>query len=142
MSRKRVQETVTSGDVFLVVPPYNHLYIVISDPVQDQSQVLLVSLTTFKPKEETCCLINKGEHPFVQHRSCIRYKDARIASVNDLKRLLEGGQLTRRESVSATLLARIRAGARQSEYLPEEHRRLLQEQSLIEVEGPEVPPPA
>ena len=131
MGLQRFQITVSGGDTFLPAKPYNHLYVVISDPAKDGSRVLLVSLTTFKPKEETCCMVNKGEHPFVQHRSCVRYKDARVASVSELTKLLQGSLLTKHESVSAELLARIRAGACQSEHLPEECRRLLQEQSLI-----------
>jgi hypothetical protein len=128
----RERETVSSGDAFLVANPYNHLYIAISETDQNQNQILLVSLTTFKPKEETCCMVNKGDHPFVQHRSCIRYKDARAASASDLIKLLKAGKMTRHEPVSEELLARIRAGAFQSEYLPEEFRRLLLKQGLIQ----------
>jgi hypothetical protein len=122
---------VRAGDTFLVNPPYNHLYVVCSDPAVDPVQVLLVSFTSFKPKEETSCIVKAGEHPFIKHRSCIRYKDAKIASVQDLGRLLDGGRMTRHEPVSAELLGRIRSGASKSDYLPEECRRLLRGQSLI-----------
>ena len=131
MGLRRTQDTVSGGNTFLPAKPFNHLYVVISDPSKDQSRVLLVSLTSFKPKEESCCIVNKGEHPFVQHRSCIRYKDAIMPSVGQLVKLLEGSLFTKRESVLVALLARIRGGACQSEFLPEECRRLLQEQSLI-----------
>jgi hypothetical protein len=124
-------DSVKAGDTFLVVPPYNHLYVVCSDPAADPIRVLLVSFTTFKPKEEDCCIVVAGEHPFIRHKSCIRYKDARIASVEALISLLGGSQMTRQEPVSAELLARIRKGAGLSDYLPEECRRLLQGQSLI-----------
>ena len=131
MGAKRPQPTVSAGDTFLVVPPYNHLYVVCSDPVVDSTQVLLISVTTFRPKEETCCIVAAGEHPFIKHRSCIRYKDAIIASVEDLIKLLNGSKMTKREPVSGDLLARIRKGACESDYLPEECRRVLQNQSLI-----------
>jgi len=106
MGVKRPRPTVSAGDTFLVVHPFNHLYVVCSDPAIDSTQILLVSVTTFRPKEETCCILTAGEHPFVQHRSCIRYRDARIASA---------GELVRREPVSGELLARIRDGAGESE---------------------------
>jgi hypothetical protein len=132
MGAKRPQQDgVRAGDTFLVAHPYNHLYVVCSDPAADSARVLLVSLTTFKPKEETCCIIAAGEHPFVRHRTCVRYKDARIASVESILKLVSMSQMDRREPVSTELLARIRAGACQSDYLPEECRRLLQGQSLI-----------
>jgi hypothetical protein len=131
-AKRRQQDSVQAGDTFLVVPPYNHLYVVCSDPIADSTRVLLVSLTTFKPKEETCCIIKAGEHPFVKHRTCARYKDARIASVKEILILVGASQMAKREPVSAGLLARIRAGAAQSDYLPEECRKLLLEQSLIQ----------
>jgi hypothetical protein len=132
MSVKRPRpDNVRAGDTFLVAHPYNHLYVVCSEPEIDPTRVLIVSFTTFKPKEETCCIVAAGEHPFIKHKSCIRYKDARTPSVRDLMRLLDGSQMTRREPVSAELLARIRKGAGQSDYLPEECRRILQDQFLI-----------
>lgn len=131
MALQRVRPTVSAGDTYLVVHPYNHLYVVCSDPAVDSTQVVLVSFTTFKPKEETCCTVQAGEHPFIKHRSCIRYKDARLTTVEGLIKLLELSLMDRRESVSAELLLRIRAGASQSDYLSEECRRVLQNQHLI-----------
>jgi hypothetical protein len=122
---------VSAGDTFLVAHPYNHLYVVCSDPVVDSLRIVLVSITTFKPKEEACCMLAKGEHPFVKHRSCVRYKDARIATEGALMKLLSLSQMTVREPVSEDLLARIRTGARESDFLPEDCRRVLQNQSLI-----------
>jgi hypothetical protein len=95
MGVKRDQPTVSAGDTFLVSHPYNHLYVVCSDPAVDSSQILLVSITTFKPKEETCCILVKGDHPFIKHRSCVRYKDAKLASVDQLIRLLVKSLMSR-----------------------------------------------
>jgi hypothetical protein len=122
---------VSAGDTFLVVAPFNHLYVVCSDPAADPVQVLIVNFTTFRPKEETCCIVTPGEHAFIRHRSCVRYKDARIVPVKSLIALLDSAQMSRREPVSKELLARIRGGASNSEYLPEECRRFLKNQSLI-----------
>jgi hypothetical protein len=91
----------------------------------------MVSITTWKPKEESCCIIKAGEHPFVKHKTCVRYKDARIASAGQLLTLVDRSQMIKREPVSVELLARIRGGATQSDYLPEESRQLLQEQGFI-----------
>jgi len=128
---ERIQPSVSAGDTFLVAQPFNHLYVVCSDPRIDTSKVLLVSFTTFRIKEEKCCMVERGEHPFIQHKSCIRYRDAKTASIDAIVRLVNANQMKRREPVSEDLLARIRKGAGESEYLPEEHRRLLQDQNLI-----------
>lgn len=130
-AKKALPEGVNAGDTFLLPPPYNHLHVVCSDPLIDSERVLLVSITTFAPKEEDCCKISKGEHPFIKHTSCIRYKDARIVSVLALLHILTTTATVKREPVSPELLARIRAGAALSEFLPEECRRLLQDQSLL-----------
>ena len=130
MKRPRPHQ-VNAGDTFLVARPYNHLYVVCSDPAVDPELVLIVNFTTFKPKEEDGCIVKPGEHPFIQQRSCIRYKDARIARVKDLMVLVDRGQLSKREPVSEELLARIRGGASQSDFLPEECRRFLRNQCLI-----------
>jgi hypothetical protein len=121
---------VIAGDTFLGPPPYNHLYVVCSDPALDPARVLLVSVTTWKPKEENCCIIQANEHPFVKHKSCVRYKDVGNASVASIQHLENLSGLKRRAPVSSELLARIRDGACESEYLPVEWRRVLESQSI------------
>lgn len=131
MVARRPRATISAGDTFLVAQPYNHLYVVCSNTAADQSRVVLVSFTTFKPKEETCCMVQPGEHAFVKRRTCVRYKDARIATVSDLLVLVDKQLMQKRDPVSADLLDRIRKGAAQSDYLPEECRKVLQDQKLI-----------
>jgi hypothetical protein len=130
MRRKRPPE-VSAGDTFFLAHPYNHLYVVCSDPAMDGENVVLVNVTTFAQEEEACCIINAGEHPFVTRKSCIRYKDARIAAVEAIRKLQDAGKMTSREPVSSNLLARIRDGASESDFLPEGCRRILENQFLI-----------
>jgi hypothetical protein len=126
-----VDKEVNAGDTFLLSHPYNHLYVVCSDPALDAEKVVLVNFTTFDPEEESCCIINIGEHPFITRKSCVRYKDARIASVIALKKLQKTGTIRLREPVSGNLLARIRDGASESDFFPEGCRRILEAQSII-----------
>jgi len=130
MARRRTK-AISAGDTFLLSTPYNHLYVACSDPAIDSEQIVLVNLTTFEEEEESCCIINAGEHPFVVRKSCIRYKDARIASATALRKLAESGQMAPREAVPSDLLARIRNGASESDFFPEGCRRILEDQSLI-----------
>jgi hypothetical protein len=130
MGRKRRLE-VNAGDTFLLSPPYNHLYVVCSEPTLDAEHIVLVNFTTFAQEEESCCIIDAGEHPFITRKSCIRYKDARIAAAAALKKLEDLGQMSRHEPVSSNLLTRIRKGASESDFFPEGCRSILEAQSLL-----------
>ena len=79
-----------AGDTFLVVKPYNHLYVVISDPAQNCEEVVIVNFTSYSPDEEQTCILKAGEHPFIKHKTVVRYKDARITSVRKLQQLVRG----------------------------------------------------
>src|SRR5260370_35765078 len=118
MRRKRAP-ALSAGDTFFLAHPYNHLYVVCSDPAMDGENVVLVNVTTFDQEEEACCIINAGKHPFVTRKSCIRYKDARIAAVGAIRKLQDAGTMTSREPVSSNLLARMRHGASESDFYPE-----------------------
>lgn len=67
---------MSEGDSFLPPPPFNHLDVVISNPSLD-GRVVMVSFTTHTPNEEQLCIIESGEHPFVNRKTAVRYKDAR-----------------------------------------------------------------
>ena len=40
---------MNAGDTFFVAQPYNHLYVVISDPALDSSKIVMVNFTTHTP---------------------------------------------------------------------------------------------
>lgn len=108
-----------------------HLWVIISDPLQDDSRILIVSLTTFKPKKEAVCLLQVGDHPFIKHETCVAYNLANAPSLAQLERARDAGQLIPAEPVSAEVLARIREGAALSKRLAIDHGELLDSQGLI-----------
>jgi hypothetical protein len=122
---------VNAGDTFIPAKPYDHLYMVISDPSLDPTQVVLVNFTTHSPKEEQVCLAHPGDHPYLKVKSAVRYKDARVATVAQLETLIANGQLTLNAPLSEELLQRVRQGAGESDFLPEGCRRILEDQALI-----------
>jgi hypothetical protein len=124
-------QTVVAGSIFLPKPPFKHPYMVISDPALDPENVVLVNFTEAKPEEEQCCIAEAGEHRCLTKRSCVRYKDGRVTSVAMLERAVQVSQMTPLGTLSPELLARIRAGASESDFLPEKCRRVLEEQELI-----------
>jgi hypothetical protein len=122
---------VKAGDTFIPAPPYDHLYMVISDPSADADRVVLVNFTTDSPNEERCCIAIASEHRFLTRPSAVRYKDARITSVSMLEELARMGKMTPDEPLSADLLQRVRDGASKSDFLPEGCREVLSDQWLI-----------
>ena len=108
-----------------------HLWVVISDPQQDPSRVLIVSLTTYNPKKESVCLIDIGDHPFVRHKTCVAYNFAKAPSLVQLKQVSEAGQLIPDVPVSLEVLRRIRDGAALSKKLSVDHYEILDSQGLI-----------
>ena len=111
---------------------YHHLWIVLSDPAIDPDRVVIVNLTTYTIDEESACILKKGEHPFVKHKTAVRYRDARITSPAALEKLRVARLLTPREPCSKLLLAKLRDGAsKDADLLSEECRDLLDQQGLI-----------
>ncbi len=108
------------------------MWIALSDPSLDPDRVVIVNLTTHTIDEESACVLKKGDHPFVKHKTSVRYRDARIVAPTDLEKLRTAGLLTRREPCTKSLLAKLRSGAsKDADSLPEECRELLEEQELI-----------
>ncbi len=122
---------MNGGDTFLVVRPYNHLYMVISDPALDADKVVIVNFTTHSPDEEQNCVLEAGEHTFISRKTAVRYKDARVVSVSSLQNLVRANQMTMREPLSEDVLQRVRDGAALSDFLPEGCRKILTDQNLI-----------
>ena len=110
----------------------NHLWIVLSDPLQDQSRVLVVNLTTYRQKSDTACLIQPGEHPFVTALTCVQYLACRDVKLGILKDWLDMGQIVKREPITQSLLSRIRQGAVDSPHTPFGVKTLLLDQGLAE----------
>ena len=58
-----------------------HLWVVLSDPIQNSNQVVLVSLTTWREDKDQACVIPDTERPRRGHRRVVvlcmdnRYKD-------------------------------------------------------------------
>jgi hypothetical protein len=108
-----------------------HLWVIISDPDQDESNVLIVSLTTAHSKKERVCLLNVGDHPAVSHETCVAYDLAKAPSLGQLEQARDAGLLIPAQPVSPEILARIRNGAALSKRLALEYGELLDSQGLL-----------
>ncbi|MCL5098047.1 MAG: hypothetical protein M1608_11075 [Candidatus Omnitrophica bacterium] len=116
------------GDTFLgggEVLGEDHLWLVINNPPAHAGVALIVNVSTLRPNAETTCLVQKGEHPFIQHDSYVRYGSARSANVADLEKLVKAGRRKPHQAASRVLLEKVRAGATASPLLARELLALL-----------------
>lgn len=113
------------GDTILGLDFNNHLWIVISAPVQ--GHIALVNLTTHTTGcIDDSCHMEPGDHPFVTRRSCVYY---RRAIMNPLAPLLEAdarGILRRHEPLVPDLLRRVQLGALASRFTAREVKAAVQ----------------
>jgi len=108
------------------------LWFIISDPTLDEHNILFVNLTTWKSdrEQDESCTLNRGEHPFIRHKSIIDYSRAQIASLANLSALHDQNQIIIMEPVTDSVLDRIRQGIRMSQHAIHRHRQILQDQGL------------
>lgn len=108
-----------------------HLWVIISDPAQDPNDVLIVNLTSWRSDHDQTCILRVGDHPWIQHDSCVNYPAAKVTSLGMLKMLLGKSLITPKDPFAPAVLERIREGAGESEELKNAHRVLLRQQELI-----------
>jgi hypothetical protein len=127
---------MNAGDTFHIPLPGtsldSHLWVVISDPVKDANNVLIVNFTTWRSDSDPACILQASEHPFVHHETCVNYAGAKVVSVAQLTTLLQAGKMVNHAPVSNALLKRIRDGAGDSTRMAMDHANILIDQGLLE----------
>jgi hypothetical protein len=102
---------VNTGDtVHIPIPGTSydsHLWILISDPSQGD-ECVIVNFTSWRQDKDQACIVEPGEHPYVQKRTCVNYKDAKRLKTSDLERLIASRHLKCSDPVPAKLLQKIR----------------------------------
>lgn len=121
---------VSSGNTYLLTRATGstpHLWVVLCDPVGPHAEVVIVSLTTLRPHSDETVILKPGDHPFVQHPTCVYYSDARITTVARLEAGLRHGHAFRREDMDATLVERVRDGLFRSPFTVQVLRERLRD---------------
>jgi hypothetical protein len=108
-----------------------HLWVVVSDPRLDRVRVLIANMTTDDGVDPSC-ILDVGDHPFVEHRTRMRYDMARIVTDAELEGYVASNTIRLHEPVSAEILQRIRQGAAASAYIPFGCKQVLIDQGLTE----------
>jgi len=125
---------MNAGDTFLFLDiPQKHLWIVISDPVANPTDpVVIVSLTSYRGRAGETCVLDVGDHPFLKHATAVFYGKATPWPKDRLEGLARSHRLEMHEAVEPGVLERIRIGASESWHTPEGCRKILVSQGLIE----------
>jgi hypothetical protein len=108
-----------------------HLWVVVSDSRADPTQVVIANMTTDRGIDRSC-ILNPGDHPFVNRPTCIRYDMARIVTNAELERHVSSNAIRLQDPVSADVLERIRQGAATTDHITFGCKQVLIEQGLIE----------
>ena len=139
-----MQSCFSAGTAFWVniSEPWNrdrHLYTIISDPTNFPDNVVYVnftSLDTTAPltdvENDRACVVTAGEHPFIEHLSCVCYGGAHECSLYHLQCRYDKGSIRlHTDPVDSPLLEKIRVGARDSIHFPFAYRQIMMDQGLI-----------
>jgi hypothetical protein len=121
------------GDTFLLAKRgvNDHLFVIISDPAQDPTQIVTANFTSWRSDEDQSCILERGDHRLISHRSCVYY-DNRLLTLTQYQHLLATAAIIAQDPVGAELLPRILRGAATSPFIPLSNRQILLDQGLID----------
>lgn len=124
------------GSTFYGGEYQKHLYIIISNPSDNSQKVVIVNISSWRDKaielNDSSCIVNDGEHPFLIHKSYAVYRKARCTTLEHLRAGIEKGLLIPKEDCSKEFLEKILDGAANSMFTPIEILNILHEQGLID----------
>jgi hypothetical protein len=120
-------QNIIPGLTFVPQADRAHPWVVLSTPMPHDPRVLVVNWTTLR---ESCvddtCFLDVGDHPLIDHRSTMAYSRAKLWDSTKIAFAIDQGAISAVASVSATLLARIIAGAKRSRELSAEYRSYIE----------------
>lgn len=116
-----------AGDTYQPDAPGAHLWVILTD-VNREGNVVTASVTTWREnkRNDESCLLDRGDHPSIMHKSFVAYFDAAFRPLSQLEWPVRAGLFKQRESVRLEILDRMRAGAIRSPFTPRMVRAELQ----------------
>lgn len=109
------------GDAVLLRKPnqtVEHLWVILTEPEGDPSQVVMVNLTTQRSGSDTTVVLNVGEHPFIQHPTAVNYFDARFTPAEPLQQGVDAGFFSDLQCCEPGVLKKIQQGLLASRFTP------------------------
>ena len=102
----------------------DHLHIVCNDPIHcprfGREGVLLVNVTSIDPlvPHDSTCVLNVGDHPFIQHPSYIFYRRAEVHGVLTVANKIADNEYRYGHDIADHVFQRVLQGFRQSTAVP------------------------
>ena len=124
----------SAGDTFVnQSAPHTptHLWAVISDIQQSVDEIVIVNFTSWRQDKDESCLLDKGDHPHIQHKTYISYRDAHVVTLAKLEELESQSLITRKETLDSDILTRVREGAMVSPFAKLKIRKIMEDQNLV-----------
>ena len=124
---------MNGGDTFYLRGPESlspHLWVIVSDPHQDCEKVVVVSMTTYRDGKDPACRLAPGDHPNIDHDTCMHYPKPQLLTCAKIEKAAEIGALEWQEPVNQMVLERIRKGAVESRFIPIKFLQILLDQDL------------
>lgn len=111
-------------------PPDNyHLFVILTNPVPPAGQVLMVPICTVRKNHDGTCILQPGDHVFIQHESYVAYAKCRVDQADTLHKGIDTGLITDRGLLAEKVFARILAGAKKSSQIKPFAQELLEPSS-------------
>lgn len=108
---------LSCGDTFLTGDDDNfHLWIIITPP--NEGEVVTVCVVTAHKRSERLVVLNKGDHPFIDHESVVAYLYSKIRAVADIEAALVTGAAKKREPIAEPILKRAQSCLIESDFTP------------------------
>ncbi len=120
-----------AGTTFLLAAVDIHLWIIVSDPLIDPDNVLIVNLTSLTPGKDHSCILRRGDHPWIRHDTCVNYQDSQVTTLKKLIAARDGKALIPDSPLDPIVLKKIRDDSLKSTKMPLEHADILIEQGLV-----------
>jgi hypothetical protein len=127
---------VCAGDTFWIegmhrIEVPKHLYIVVSDPSQDNENILIANVTSDGSWDDSCVLV-PGDHPSIKHESYVNFQRAKCVTRDGIRSGHDSGIFSFDVALSPEVLDKVRKGAGNSRFLAKKFRKLHEEQGLLD----------
>lgn len=109
-----------------------HLFAIIVNPIivphtSSKPKVIYVNFTSVRSgiPYDDACVVQAGEHPFIEHESYVNYRGARIDEVDHITDMIARGVFIEKEPCSQELLHKMIQGALNSNRISREIKDIL-----------------
>lgn len=131
---------ITAGTAFYIEVPRTsnkHIWVVITKPDSEEQAVVMVNFTSVKdgrsPFDPTTVIEPSEFEGVLTTLSCVRYSDARIATVTSLLLILETQFVERKDDCPSALLCKLQQGVLESPQTPHKIEKFARSQLVSRV---------